>query len=126
MIWQLIVVKLAQQNCSDFKSPLKRGKDELCDLIIGQDAIDTKYRIGSGDSGTLKKFKEYGESLKKEKMTPILLILREDNLNSAITACKSGGWKILSGKKAFQYLLEKTNVDVFKLLRKFKGRYILK
>ena len=42
---------------------MRQGADELCDLIAGKDAINTKYRIGSGDSGTLKKFKQYGRKL---------------------------------------------------------------
>jgi hypothetical protein len=42
---------------------IKEGSDEFCDLVVGNDAIDTKYRIGSGDSGTLKKFRQYGQEL---------------------------------------------------------------
>lgn len=99
MMWQLIVTELCKNHCSNFQPALKIGNDEPCDLILGQDAIDTKYRIGSGDSGTLKKFKQYGELLKKYGYRPILLILREDNLSAAITACIHGGWTILTGQK---------------------------
>jgi len=54
MCWQLLVVELCKQNCSDYRDALKFGADEPCDLVLGTDAIDTKYRVGSGDSGTLK------------------------------------------------------------------------
>ena len=57
MCWQLIVTELCKTNCPNFKPAIKLGADEPCDLVLGEYAIDTKYRIGSGDSGTLKKFK---------------------------------------------------------------------
>ncbi len=91
MCWQRLVVTLCKQSRDDFRLPIREGADELCDLIIGKDAIDTKYRIGSGDSGTLKKFKQYGIRLKDLGYNPILLILRTDNLPAAITACTRGG-----------------------------------
>lgn len=65
---------------------------------MGNLAIDTKYRIGSGDSGTLKKFKAYGPTLEEKGFTPVLLIVREDNLGAAITACNAGGWTVTTGQ----------------------------
>lgn len=59
MCWQRLIVELCRQTCPDFAPALHFNGDEPCDLIVGQRAIDTKYRIGSGDSGTLKKFKTY-------------------------------------------------------------------
>src|SRR5438445_4068378 len=60
MCWQRLVVEMCRQTRDDFLPPPRFGADEPCDLIIGPYAIDTKYRIGSGDSGTLKKFRSYG------------------------------------------------------------------
>lgn len=125
MIWQLIVTEICRNNCSNFSPALKMGNDEPCDLILGKDAIDTKYRIGSGDSGTLKKFKKYGQLLDDNGYCPILLLLREDNLSAAITACKTGGWTVLTGKDAFDYLYQQTGVDIYHLLKNQKGKYQL-
>lgn len=86
MCWQLLITELFKMTCKDFKGPIKEGGDEICDLISGKDAIDTKYRIGSGDSGTLKKFKQYGNRIKQLGYRPIILILRSDCLDAALTA----------------------------------------
>ncbi len=125
MMWQLIVTEICRHHCSSFKPALKIESDEPCDLIIGLDAIDTKYRIGSGDSGTLKKFKHYGNLLQGYGYHPVLLILRDDNLSAAITACVHGGWTVLSGTQAFEYLLTNTGIDVYNLLKGFKNRFLL-
>ena len=55
MCWQLLVTELCRNTCPDFSDAPGFGRDKLCDLVLGKDAIDTKYRVGSGDSGTLKK-----------------------------------------------------------------------
>ena len=94
MMWQLIVTEICRHHCSSFKPALRIGSDEPCDLIIGNHAIDTKYRIGSGDSGT-------------------------------ITACLHGGWTVLTGTQAFEYLYQNTGVDVYNLLKQFKDKYLL-
>ncbi len=125
MMWQLIVTELCKHHCTDFEPALRVGADEPCDLRLGTDAIDTKYRIGSGDSGTLKKFKHYGELLHDKGYTPILLILRDDNLPAAITACNNGGWRLLIAEDAFTYLSNKTGIDIKKLLQDRKGQYRL-
>ena len=46
MMWQLIVTEICRNHTSSFRSALKIGSDEPCDLIIDNYAIDTKYRIG--------------------------------------------------------------------------------
>ncbi|MGK7883007.1 MAG: hypothetical protein AB4057_00065 [Crocosphaera sp.] len=58
--------------------------------MVDKYAIDTKYRIGSGDSGLHKKYKAYGKMLRQEGYEPILLILRKDNFPAAIKACEVG------------------------------------
>lgn len=124
MIWQLVVCKLSEYYCNDFKPALKIGNDEPCDLILGNDAIDTKYRIGSGDAGTLKKFKQYGRLLRDKGYTPVLLILREDNLSTAITACINGGWTVFTGDESFKYLNQKMGIDIKRLLVRKSGKFI--
>lgn len=123
MCWQLLVAKLSELTCKDFKPALKIEADEPTDLFIGKDAIDTKYRIGSGDSGTLKKFKKYGKLLKNKGYRPVLLIVRENNLSAAITACKVGGWNLYVGDECFEYIKKKTGFDLKKYLISLKGEF---
>jgi hypothetical protein len=119
--WQMLVCKLFEIRCADFQPALKIDGDEPCDCIVGKDAIDTKYRIGSGDSGTLKKFKQYGEFFKQQGLNPVLLIVREDNLPAAITACKTGGWSILIGNETFEYIFDKTDFNLYAWLKSLKN-----
>lgn len=112
MCWQRLIVELCRQTCPGFTPALRFGADEPCDLTVGNQAIDTKYRIGSGDSGTLKKFKAYAPVLRDAGYEPVLLILREDNLPAAITACKVGGWTVLTRDETFQYIYKLTNFDI--------------
>lgn len=116
MCWQRLVTELCSQTCSDFAQGLRTGGDELCDLIVGKQAIDTKYRIGSGDSGTLKKFKAYARLLAEKGCEPILLIVREDNLPAAIKACSSAGWKVLVGNETYDYIHKLTAFNLKKYL----------
>ena len=122
MCWQLLVVELFRSTCSDFGDALRFGSDEPCDLVVGKDAIDTKYRVGSGDSGTLKKFKQYGKLLQDEGYTPVLLLVRDDNLPAAITACEVGGWTIFTGKATFDYIEQKTGFDLLGWLSNHRDR----
>lgn len=125
MCWQRLIVQLCQHTREDFGEPIKEGADEICDLILGNDAIDTKYRIGSGDSGTLKKFKQYSKRLQKLGYKPVLLILRNDNLPAAITACISGGWEVMQGLQAYDYIHTKTGFDLQKWLKNRKSEFII-
>lgn len=123
MCWQRIVTTVSKELALDFQPALKVGADEPVDLIIGKDAIDTKYRIGSGDSGTLKKFKTYGKWIREQGYNPVLLILREDNLPAAIQACVVGGWDIMIGDDCFSYLEAKTGFDLKNYLIKNKNKF---
>lgn len=122
MCWQLLVTQICKEKCKDFGPALRFGQDEPCDLTVGKIAIDTKYRIGSGDSGTLKKFKAYGPFLRDKGYEPVLLILRNDNLGAAITACHTGGWTVYRGDETFNYLKALTTFDVKKFLVERVGK----
>lgn len=117
MEWQKLVVEIFQNNVpNDFGGPIRNGDDEPCDLRFKNYAIDTKYRCGSGDSGTLKKFKQYGKFFKDNDMIPLILLFRTDNLSAAITALRKGGWIIKQGDEAFDFIFENTGFDVKKYL----------
>jgi hypothetical protein len=118
--WEKLICKVFEIRCEDYQSALKIGSDEPCDCIIGADAIDAKYRIGSGDSGFSKKFRGYGKNLIELKYNPVLLILREDNLDSAISTCRKAGWNVLIGAQTFEYIFEKTNFDLLGWLTTLK------
>lgn len=122
MCWQLLVSQACRQLAS-FKPALRIGADEPCDFIVDNFAIDTKYRIGSGDAGTLKKFKSYGPLLRKQGLTPVFLILREDNLAAAITACNAGGWQVNVGAQSFSFVRDITGFDLERFLVSRKGAF---
>jgi hypothetical protein len=117
MCWQLIVSELFRLRHSDYKPAIRIGSDEPCDFCVGADAVDTKYRIGSGDSGTLKKFKSYGQILTSRGFRPVLLIARTDNLPAAIAACEVGGWTVLVGQQSFDFICKHADFDLEAWLR---------
>ena len=118
MCWQLIVTEVFRQSCNDFGPAIRIGTDEPCDFTIGTASIDTKYRIGSGDSGTLKKFRQYGELLVEYGYEPILLIARDDNLPAAIRACIRGGWVVHTGDSTFEFIKTHSGFDLKNFLVK--------
>ena len=122
--WEALVVR-ACQNSDEFSPALRIGTDEPCDLRVGQNAIDTKYRVGSGDSGTLKKFRQYGSLLKEHGYQPVFLFLREDNLPAAITACKAGGWRTLFGDESFEFIKEISGFDMKNYLVSREAAYLV-
>ena len=125
MCWQLIVSTLCRYRCAEYQPAQRFGADEPFDLMVGKYAIDTKYRIGSGDSGTLKKFKQYGPLLKSHNYTPVLLIVRQDNLPAAITACISGGWTVLQAEASFSFIKDITNFDLYQALCYLRGSFLV-
>lgn len=125
IVWELITRELFAFN-SLFKLPESGdfGTDRPVDYFIGNLAIDAKYRIGSGDSGTLKKFKSYGKMLKERGYNPVFLILRNDNLPAAITAAMNGGWQIIPGKYAFDFIIKYSGgIDIVQYLAHLKAKY---
>lgn len=114
--WENLLRDLFAATCKDFEQPRKIAGGEPADFFVGKDAIDTKYRVGSGDSGTLKKFEYYGKLLENEGYRPVFLFLRKDNLRAAISKMEAGGWTILTGNDTFEYIKEKTKFDLKKWL----------
>ncbi len=109
--WESLVIE-ACKGLPTFQPALRVGGDEPCDLIVENYAIDTKYRVGSGDSGTLKKFKSYGSLLREAGYIPVFLFLREDNLPAAMTACQRGTWEIYIGQRSFDFIREISGFDM--------------
>ena len=106
MCWQRLIIQLLKEQ-PDYQSAIRINRKELCDLVLGKDAIDTKYRIGSGDSGTVNKLKDYAQILLNMGYRPVLLILRKDNLKSTISSCEKSGWHTIIGNKALEYINSK-------------------
>jgi hypothetical protein len=112
MCWELLVVEICKVHCKDFMPASGFGGDRPYDLVVGKYAIDTKYRIGSGDSGTLKKFKQNGVMLQEHGYKPVFLILRSDNLPAAMTACHSGGWEVYTDENSYRFIREISGFDL--------------
>jgi len=126
MCWERLLTCVFRSCCSDYAPGLKSGKDTICDLRLGRIAVDAKYRIGSGDAGTLKKFKQYGKDLAEKNLEPVMLILHDDSLPAALSACKAGGWGLLSGKSCFAFVEEKTGWNLLGFLNKAAKRHEIK
>jgi len=122
-MWERLVVETCKDQPTFQPAEKNDDDEEPYDLILDGYAIDAKYRIGSGDSGTLKKFKQYGAKLTEQGYTPLILLLREDNLSAAITACNTGGWTILMGDQSFDFIKNKTGKDLKKYLQDNKGKF---
>lgn len=112
MCWQRLVTTLYRARCAGFSPAIKVGADEPCDFVVDSDAVDTKYRVGSGDAGTLKKFVAYGELLASMGLRPVLLFVRSDNLGAAIAACRRGGWSVYTDSDTFEYIRDHTGFDL--------------
>jgi len=123
--WETLVIE-ACKELKTYKPALRLGADTPCDLIVDKYAIDTKYRVGSGDSGTLKKFKSYGQLLRKNGYIPVFLFLREDNLYAAMTACKVGTWDIYIGKDSFKFIEKMSGFDMEDYLTKRANGFLVK
>jgi hypothetical protein len=126
--WENLLRDLFEATCKEFEPPKRFGADEPADFFVGKDAIDTKYRVGSGDSGTLKKFEQYGKLLQKEDYRPVFLFLRTDNLPAALSKMDAGGWVKYFGDETFTYIFAKTGFDLKNWLIKIKTdeTYIIK
>jgi len=123
MCWQRLVISIFE-NQEGFARGITIGQDEICDLVYREDAIDTKYRVGSGDSGTLKKFRENRRLIREVYQNrPVMMFLREDNLHAAITSIGNSGWVILTGDDSFDYIRENSGFDLEEYLISNRGNF---
>lgn len=122
MLFELLVIEIFS-HVKGFKPKEKEGLDSPYDFILNGLAIDTKYRVGSGDAGTLKKFKSYGKLLSKQGYKPVILLLRKDNLNAALTALKVGGWELYIGDECLEFIHIFSDFDFKKFLLENKGKF---
>lgn len=113
-------------DINGYKPKENIGNDSPYDFILNDLAIDTKYRVGSGDAGTLKKFKAYGSELKSMGYVPTILLLRTDSLPAALTALYHGGWKIYQGDECFDFIKSKSGFDLKKYLIDNQNKFIIK
>jgi hypothetical protein len=123
-LWESMIMS-ALVNHPRYANPIERGRDRPCDFILGDFAIDTKYRIGSGDSGTIKKFRRDGAWLASRGFEPVMLILREDSLEAAVSACRRGGWAVHTGEQVFDFLARHGNIDLRAYLLSRQGARII-
>lgn len=123
--WQLLVLESCHRNLAEFQGPLVEQNEQLCDLVIGNDAIETRYRIGSLGVVNIKKLKNNAAKLENMGLRPVLLILRDDNLPQAITACNYNGWTTISGKDAYTYIHKLSGFDLKSWLQTRRNLYRL-
>lgn len=130
MLWQNIIKTIFEnsERIKDYKGPItitdsEGHSDEPCDLSANGYAIDTKYRIGSGDSRFSKQFKLNYDILKNEyQLTPVLLILRKDNLITPIRRAQKEGWTVFCGEESYAFVEQETGYDLKTFLKKYKDR----
>ena len=122
MLFELLCTEIFRSS-PYFKPKERMGNDSPYDFIYKNMAIDTKYRIGSGDAGTLKKFRQYARDLKALGYIPVILLLRNDSLPAAITACINGGWIIYKGDECLNFIKENTNFNLKEFLINNKEKF---
>jgi len=121
--WQKIIICVCSQYCSNYADGLREDSKALCDLVVGNYAIEIKYRIGSGDAKFQREIKETSNQLKGKGYTPIMLILREDNLPTAMAACEKGGWDVHIGENVFLFIESISKFDLKKSLMGKAGNF---
>ena len=121
--WERLIIATFRALVPDWTPGINDKGEEICDLTGKGDAIDAKYRVGSGDSGTLGKFRRNAVKLLEMDLRPVMLILRGDNLPAAMSACASGGWVVIVGDDSFTYLRERTGFDLEQWLRDRREKF---
>lgn len=131
VLWQELVkiVFANSEQIKDYTGALtvddpEGESDEPCDLTANGYGIDTKYRIGSGDSKFTKKFRpNHNILVERFKLKPVLLILRDDNLKSPINRAKKEGWTVYTADDSYKFIYDQTGYDLKEFLKGLKGRY---
>jgi len=121
MCWEHLVSDLFS-SVPQFGPAIKTEFGEPCDFTSAERAIDTKYRLGSGDSGTLRKLASNAHWLKSIGYIPTMLILREDSLHGAIAHMSKAGWEVLQGEDAFNFISAQSGRDLLEILRATRAR----
>ena len=114
--WESILKAAWSRNDENHIFPQPGDPLRPCDIVGKGFAVDAKYRIGSGDSGTLQKLSRNAKTLLANQAKPILLIFRHDSLRSAVSAAKSGGWMVYEGQNTFDFVRCHLGVDLDKHL----------
>ena len=101
-------------RCKDAPIVKKKGGRtyEPFDLIFDNYAIDFKYRLGSGDSGTLNRLRKSVLWALEKGYEPVYLILREDNLDPVLKALQRLGARIIQGEDTFRFIEEESGVNL--------------
>jgi hypothetical protein len=121
--WELLLLKTFQASKPDFFNlPRRIDGAEPYDFQYKHFGIDAKYRVGSGDSKTLKLFKANGDIIRNEGMEPMALFLRQDNLRSAMGNFRKGEWIVLQGQETFDFVHSETSIDLKKLLTGYRDK----
>jgi len=123
MCWERLVRGLFASHGTGYGPALTVNDGQPCDLTFDGVAVDTKYRLGSGDSGTLKKLAGNARVLAGLGFEPVMLFLREDSLPSALRKMRKAGWRVLQGPESFAFIEEHTGGDLRSFLRQNHGRY---
>jgi hypothetical protein len=115
--WEEIAGKILHAHDPSTEFPRPGTEDTPCDIVYRGFAIDTKYRIGSGDSGTMRKLAGNASTLARRGFVPLLLIFRNDSLKPSISAARTGGWTICEGEAAVSFIRTHTGYDLLDFLK---------
>ena len=121
------VMKTRMSKSKHYENPIKeKSGREPYDFQFRDRAIDVKYRIGSGDAGTIKKWTENAKDIIELGLQPTLLILREDSLESTVSACRRAGWDIYAGEEFYNFSKNRLDFNLKKYLKSIKAEYQIK
>ena len=121
------IMKTRMSKNIHYEEPIKeKSGREPYDFQFKDRAVDVKYRIGSGDAGTIKKWTENAKDIIELGLNPTLLILREDNLESTISACRRAGWDIFIGEEFYEFSKKEMDFNLKKYLKSIKSEYQIK
>ena len=103
--WEILVAGwFALYATERVGDPVLLGRRKPTDVVVGNCAIDTKYRCGSGDGKHTKVQAATAEALKDLGYEPVMLVLRTDSIRANIKAYTHHGWRVLEGKAAFDFI----------------------
>lgn len=112
MCWEQLVYRLLGETTPQFKPPVRVGRLEPCDFVLRDMAVDMKYRIGSGDSRTIRNIRRNGRFLTELGLRPHLAILRTDSMQSSLDSLRLGGWTILEGQETVDFVSRESGFDL--------------